>query len=129
NVRGSQAAGWVATAMQALILVPVVWMCGAALFHWRFNPMLPLAPPGKPFGAVFGAGLALAMWNYAGFEQLSTIAGEMEGGQKTFLRALAWNSVLVTLTDRKSTRLNSSHGSTSYAVFCSTKQNKRKVKK
>src|SRR5205809_5068453 len=29
--------------------------------------------------------------------------------------------------DRKSTRLNSSHGYTSYAVFCSKKKNKSKV--
>jgi amino acid transporter len=98
NVRGIQAAGWVATAMQIVILVPVAWMCGLSLLHWRFNPMVPLAPPGKPLGVVFGAGLALAMWNYAGFEQLSTTGEEIEGGQKTFLRALWWNSGLVTLT-------------------------------
>src|SRR6185437_10855679 len=27
----------------------------------------------KPLGNVFGAGLALAMWNYAGYEQLSSV--------------------------------------------------------
>ncbi len=98
NVRGIQAAGWAATVMQILILVPVTWMCVAALLHWKFNPMLPLTPPGKPLGAIFGAGLALAMWNYAGFEQLSSVGGEIEGGQKTFLRALVWNTPMVTLT-------------------------------
>ena len=98
NARGIQAAGWTATVMQVLILIPVLWMCLAALLHWKFNPMLPLVPPGKPLGTVFGAGLALAMWNYAGFEQLSCVSGEIEGGSKTFLRALVWNTPLVTLT-------------------------------
>src|SRR5438128_5802633 len=32
-------------------------------------------------------------------------------------------------TDRKSTRLNSSHGSISYAVFCLKKKKKKKIKK
>jgi amino acid transporter len=98
NARGIQAAGWTATVMQVLILIPVLWMCLAALLHWKFNPMLPLVPPGRPLGTVFGAGLALAMWNYAGFEQLSCVSGEIEGGSKTFLRALVWNTPLVTLT-------------------------------
>jgi amino acid transporter len=98
NTRGIQAAGWAATVMQILILLPVTWMCIIALLHWKFNPMLPLVPPGKPFGTVFGAGLALAMWNYAGFEQLSSVGGEIAGGSKTFLRALVWNTPLVTLT-------------------------------
>lgn len=98
NLRGIKAAGWAATAMQVLIFVPVAWMCIVALLQWKFNPLLPFAPPGKPLGVVFGTGLALAMWNYAGFEQLSSIGGEIEGGQKTFLRALTWNMPLVTLT-------------------------------
>src|SRR5690348_13753931 len=36
---------------------------------------------------------------------------------------------LATLTDRKSTRLNSSHPSISYAVFCLKKKKKKKKKK
>src|SRR5207245_7395798 len=36
------------------------------------------------------------------------------------IRIAVWNTVL--LTDRKSTRLNSSHGSISYAVFCLKKK-------
>src|SRR5687768_17904415 len=35
-------------------------------------------------------------------------------------------SVTETATDRKSTRLNSSHGYISYAVFCLKKKNKKK---
>src|SRR5207245_11040389 len=34
------------------------------------------------------------------------------------------NVIDVTIADRKSTRLNSSHGSISYAVFCLKKKNK-----
>jgi amino acid transporter len=98
NVRGIQVAGWVGTALQAAILLPVVWLCVVAVAHWHFNPLAPLAPPGKPFHAVFGAGLALAMWNYAGYEQLSVIAQEIKDEQKTFLRVLFWNTPLNIIT-------------------------------
>src|SRR2546429_4431575 len=42
------------------------------------------------------------------------------------LRARLRESVLTGRTDRKSTRLNSSHGYISYAVFCLKKKKKRK---
>src|SRR2546422_2350365 len=38
------------------------------------------------------------------------------------------NDVLGTVTDRKSTRLNSSHGYISYAVFCLKKKKKEYIK-
>jgi amino acid transporter len=98
NARGIQVAGWLAIALQLAILVPVAWMCAVALLHWHHNPALPFVPPGKPFGSVFGAGLALAMWDYAGYEQLSTVMEEMKGAQRTFLRVLAWNTPLNVLT-------------------------------
>jgi amino acid transporter len=98
NVRGIQVAGWVAVAMQVAILVPVVWLCIAGLFQWHHNPLVPFVPPGKPLLGVFGAGLALAMWDYAGYEQLSSVSEEMKDPQKTFVRVLAWNTPMNILT-------------------------------
>ena len=98
NARGIQVAGWVSIALLLLLLVPVAWLCIVSVFHWRFNPMLPLTPPGQAFGATFGKGLALAMWNYAGYEQLSSVTGEMKNPQKTFVRLLAWNTPMNVLT-------------------------------
>jgi amino acid transporter len=64
----------------------------------HYNPVAPFTPPGRPFGSVFGQGLALAMWNYAGYEQLSSVTGEMKNPQKTFVRLLAWNTPMNILT-------------------------------
>ena len=98
NVRGIQAAGWVSIALFVLVLIPVGWLCAVSLLHLKFNPLLPFAPPGKPFVSTFGQGLALAMWNYAGYEQLSSVTGEMTNPQKNFKRLMIWITPLNVLT-------------------------------
>jgi amino acid transporter len=98
NIRGIQIAGGLAIVLQFAILLPVAWLCIASLFHWHYNPALPLVPPGQPFGNVLGKGLALAMWNYAGYEQLSSVIGEMKDSQKSFVRVLVWNTPMTILT-------------------------------
>src|SRR3712207_7284241 len=42
--------------------------------------------------------------------------------------AISNNIIIVTLRDRKSTRLNSSHANISYAVFCLKKKNQQSPK-
>jgi amino acid transporter len=98
NARGIRLAGGLAVAMQVIVFIPVIWLCVVSLFHWHFNPAIPFTPPGKPFATTFGAGLALAMWNYAGYEQLSSVTAEMKNPQKTFGRLLIWNTPLSILT-------------------------------
>lgn len=98
NARGIQIAGWLSVALLVAILIPVAWLCVVAVFHWHHNPFLPFVPPNEPLGSVFGKGLALAMWNYAGYEQLSSMTGEMKNPQPTFVRLLAWNTPMNILT-------------------------------
>src|SRR5713101_3644727 len=89
NVRGIQMVGKVATALEIFIFVPVVTMVVIALMHWHHNPFVPLIPPYQPTFKVFGVGLALGLWLYSGYEQLSTVAEEVEDPQRSYPRALA----------------------------------------
>ncbi|HXE74627.1 MAG TPA: APC family permease [Candidatus Xenobia bacterium] len=98
NVRGIRIAGWLAVALQVGVLIPVAWLCVAALFQWQHNPLAPVVPPDRPWVSVFGAGLALIMWNYAGYEQLTSVAEEVREPERNYVRALAWTTPLAVLT-------------------------------
>jgi amino acid transporter len=89
NIRGIQVVGVVATLLEVFVLLPVVALCVAGFMKWRFNPFLPLVPPHRPLFEVFGVGLALALWSYSGYEQLSTVAEEVDKPQRSYPRALA----------------------------------------
>jgi amino acid transporter len=89
NVRGIQMVGKVATALEVFIFVPVATMIVVALMHWHHNPFVPLIPPHQPTFKIFGVGLALGLWLYSGYEQLSTVAEEVENPQRAYPRALA----------------------------------------
>ena len=90
NVRGINMVGRLATLLELAILLPVAAMCLLSVRMWHHNPFVPLIPPHKPMFEVFGVGLALGIWLYSGYEQLSTVAEEVENPQRTYPLALAW---------------------------------------
>ena len=89
NVRGIQMVGQVATALEMFIFLPVMTMIILALTHWHFNPFQPWTVPHQATFKIFGVGLALGLWLYSGYEQLSTVAEEVENPQRAYPRALA----------------------------------------
>ena len=88
NVRGIQMVGRVATALEIFIFMPVIAMVVIGLAHWQHNPFVPFVPPHQPPFKVFGVGLALGLWLYSGYEQLSTVAEEVDNPQRSYPRAL-----------------------------------------
>jgi amino acid transporter len=89
NIRGIQMVGQVATALEIFIFIPIVIMVVLGLAHWRQNPFHPWVVPHQATFKIFGVGLALGLWLYSGYEQLSTVAEEVENPQRAYPRALA----------------------------------------
>lgn len=89
NVHGIQMVGIAATILGISVLAPVAVLCIIAATKWHHNPFHPMIPPHVPPFRVFGAGLALGLWLYSGYEQCSSVAEEIENPQKAYPRALA----------------------------------------
>ncbi|MBI1750416.1 MAG: APC family permease [Acidobacteria bacterium] len=89
NIRGIQVVGGVTVALLLTVLVPVAVFTLLGFVKMQVNPFVPLTPPGKPWREVYGVGLALALWLYSGYEQLSTITEEVENPPRNFPLGLA----------------------------------------
>jgi amino acid transporter len=89
NILGIEMVGKLATALEIFIFLPVIVMTVMGLAHWHHNPFVPLVPPHQPFAKVFGVGLALGLWLYSGYEQVSTVAEEVENPRRSYPLALA----------------------------------------
>ena len=75
--------------LEISILLPLVALCVIAATKWHHNPFSPLVPPHVPPFQVFGVGLALGLWLYSGYEQVSSLAEEVENPQRSYPIALA----------------------------------------
>jgi amino acid transporter len=89
NILGIRLVGKLTLVLLLLALVPVAIFTYLGFSHARFNPFHPLMPPARPWREVYGVGLALALWIYSGYEQLSTVIEEVEDPVRNFPRGLA----------------------------------------
>lgn len=100
NIRGTKLVGRTAIYFGALLIAPFVLMVLLGLPKLFENPgavVRPFVPPGQSIGSAFNAGLFVVMWNYLGWDSLSTIAEEVENPRKTYPKALSIAVPLVTL--------------------------------
>ncbi len=89
NIRGLRVVGNFTVVTLFVVLVPVAIFTLIGLMHMRVNPFVPMVPPGRPWREIYGIGLALGLWVYSGYEQLSTIMEEVENPARNFPRGLA----------------------------------------
>ena len=98
NCRGIRVAGGTALALNVFLVLPLIWMVVASIPRLRFNPLVPFTAPGIDLGSEFGTGLALAMWLYSGYSEVSTVAEEVERPSRNIPLALLIVTPLVILS-------------------------------
>jgi amino acid transporter len=95
NLRGARTVGGSSVLFTFVLLGPFAVLTVLALAR-------PAPPPAgeavTPTGADFLAGVLVAMWNYMGWDNASTIAGEVERPQRTYPLAMLTAVLLVALT-------------------------------
>lgn len=97
NIRGSKLIGDSSKLFGALVIAPFVLVTIFGLFKMSRNPLEPFTFEGTPPLTAAGAGLFVVMWNYMGWDGLSTVAGEIQEPKRNFPRALAITIPLITL--------------------------------
>jgi amino acid transporter len=88
-VRGIHLVGKLTLILLLIMFVPVVAFIVMGFQHGHFNPFHPFFPTGRPWQGAFGVGLAIALWSYAGYEQISTVIEEVENPARNFPIGLA----------------------------------------
>ena len=94
NIVGAEAVGEGSIWLNVALLAPFVALTVLALGSGRIGEAAP-----APLRRVdLLGGVLIAMWNYMGWDNLSTIAGEVDAPQRTYSRAMFGSLVLVIVT-------------------------------
>lgn len=93
NYRGARAVGRNATMNISLVLIPFTVLVIVGLFRdGGLSNAFTSIQNGfatRPDVGLFAAGFATVMWNYSGWDNISTFAGEVNDARKNYPRALA----------------------------------------
>src|SRR3989441_2310273 len=102
NLRGTRVVGTASGWFIAAVLAPFAVLTGTALARWLLAatlaplPVTPFHAAGTSFVGALGIGISQSIWNYSGWDNASTIGGEIEHAGATYPRALARALPLVT---------------------------------
>ncbi len=91
NIRGTRIVGFTGLVFAAIIVLPFVILAAIGLPHTHLH-----IPAAKPSTQTLASGLGIVMWNYLGWDQLSTVAEEVDHPGKAYPRALLVGIVLIT---------------------------------
>jgi amino acid transporter len=93
NLRGTRAVGTASGWLLTVVLAPFGILAVVAVARWLGGAgALTLAPfhaPGTSFAGALGIGISQCIWNYSGWDNASTIGGEIAEASATYPRALA----------------------------------------
>ena len=98
NVAGARTVGGSSFVMTVLLLAPFAVLAAYAGFHASFHSQAAAARAVPLHHADILGGILVSMWNYMGWDNSSTIAGEVERPQRTYPLAMAGAVTLVTLS-------------------------------
>jgi amino acid transporter len=92
NLRGTRAVGTASGWLLTAVLAPFGILAVVAAARWLGGAgALTLAPfhaPGTSFAGALGIGISQCIWNYSGWDNASTIGGEIAEASATYPRAL-----------------------------------------
>ena len=85
-----------------MLLVPFVFLVILGFHHWfttpGIEPLQPFTADGLSPRQAAGAGLAIMIWNYIGFDSVSTAGGEIDNPRRTYPLALLISVPLIMIT-------------------------------
>ncbi len=94
NLRGAAAVGSGSQRMMVISLSPFVVLIGLAVWH-SLHHGVAVAAGGPPAQMDIAGAVLVAMWNYMGWDNASTIAQEVENPQKAYPRAMLSSALVV----------------------------------
>ena len=99
NLLGAPAIGRGSMALFALLLSPFVILLGYALAHGLHRSAAPGLWTAVPDGGThLSLAILVAMWNYMGWDNASTVAEEVDNAPRTYPPAILWSGALVAFT-------------------------------
>jgi amino acid transporter len=89
NLRGAVPVGRVSVIIGMFVLCCFALLAMMALPRMTHAPWATLGPTAPLQWSQLGAGLSLALWNWIGWDNASTVCGEIDDAGRTYPRALA----------------------------------------
>ena len=97
NLRGSVRVGRVSVIAGSFVMLGFLAMSFASIPRIAHIPWQPFASEDAQGLGGLAVGISIALWNYIGWDNPSTVQGEVKDASRSYPHALAWALPLVTL--------------------------------